>query len=113
LLEEPPPVVEPAAEAAIEPVVERVVEPVVEPAPGPMAEPEAPPADTAMEPEPLAVAEAPPAILPEVAYGSSGVVEEVSPPDVAGFKKQKRGKRRKSGPNAPAPDRPPEDGSAS
>lgn len=113
LLEEPPPVVELAAEPAIEPVVERVVEPVVETITRPLAEPEVPPAVAAMEPEPTAVAEAIPAASPEVTYGSSGVVEVVSPPDVPGFKKRKRGKRRKGGPNAPAPDLPPpEDGPA-
>jgi gamma-glutamylputrescine oxidase len=110
LLEEPPLMVEPALEPAMEPVIEPVVEPVVEPATGPLAEPDAPLAAVAMEPEPPAAA--PPVTLPEVTYGSSGVVEEVSPPDVPGFKKRKRGKRRKSGPNAPVPDRPPEDGAA-
>jgi glycine/D-amino acid oxidase-like deaminating enzyme len=102
-------------EPAIEPVIEPVVEPVIDPAMEPVAEPviapqieallgpEAPPAAAAMEPEPAA--------LPEVTYGSSGVVEEVAPPSLPGFMKRKRGKRRKSGPHAPAPDRsPPEDG---
>ena len=101
--------VEPSTEPAIEPVIEPVVERVAEPVTGPLAEPDAPPAVAAVQPEAPAVAEVPPATLPEMTYGSSGVVEEVSPPDVPGFKKRKRGKRRKSGPNAPVPDRPPED----
>ena len=91
-----------------------MVEPVVEAIARPLAETEAPPAVAAMEPEPLAAAEAPTTTLPEVTYGSSGVVEVVpppdvpaTPPDVPGFKKRKRGKRRKGGPNAPAPDLPP------
>ena len=94
-------------------MIEPVAEPVIAPQIEAQVEPEAPPAVAAMEPEPPAVAEATPAALPEVTYGSSGVVEEVAPPDVPGFMKRKRGKRRKSGPNAPAPDRsPPEDGPA-
>jgi gamma-glutamylputrescine oxidase len=106
-------VVEPAIEPVVEPVVEPVIEPAMEPVTEPVITPqieaqvgpEAPPAAAAMEPEPAA--------LPEVTYGSSGVVEEVAPPSLPGFMKRKRGKRRKSRPNAPAPDRsPPEDGPA-
>jgi len=108
----PPPLVE----SVVEPGVETVVEPVAEP----VVEPEAPPVIVA---EPPVVAEAVPAAEPEMTYGSVGVAEvaaapeEASPlemaasPEVPGFKKRKRGKRRKFGPNAPAPDRPPpEDG---
>ena len=88
-------------EPAIEPVIEPVVEPVIEPAMEPVAElvieaqvgPETPPAAAAMEPEPPAVAEATPAALPEVTYGSSGVVEEVARADLPDFMKRKRGKR--------------------
>ena len=102
-----------AAAAAPPPVVLDEALPVVEPVIEPRAELEAPPAVAAMEPEPPAVAAASPAALPEVTYGSVGVAEVVSPPDVPGFRKRKRGKRRKSGPNAPGPDRPPpEDGPA-
>jgi gamma-glutamylputrescine oxidase len=116
----PPPVVPDEAPPVVEPAIEPVFEPVIEPAIEPVAEPEVPLA-AAMEPEPLAVAEPPPAASPEVTYGSSGVVEEISPPDVpamqpdvAAMKKRKRGKRRKGGPSAPAPDRPlPDDGAAS
>ncbi len=116
----PSPVVPDAPPAAVESVVALVVEPAIAPVIPPVAEPviaprieaqvgpEAPSAGAAMPP---AVAEATPAALPEVTYGSSGVVEEVAPPDVPGFMKRKRGKRRKSGPNAPAR-RPPEDGPA-
>jgi glycine/D-amino acid oxidase-like deaminating enzyme len=107
--DEPPAVVEPA----VAPVVEPVIDPVIEPVSEPLVQPAAPPATAAMAPEPPAAAEAVPAALPEVTYGSSGVAEQVAPPDVPGFMKRKRGTRRKSGPNAPAPVRsPPEDGPA-
>jgi hypothetical protein len=109
----PPPVVPDEPSAVVEPVIEPVIEPAAEPVIEQQIEPEVPPAAAAMEPEPPTVAEAIPAASSEVTYGSSGVVEEVALPDVPGFKKRKRGKRRKSGPNAPAPDRPPpEDGPA-
>jgi gamma-glutamylputrescine oxidase len=110
----PPPVVPNEPPAAVESVVEPVVEPAIAPVIPPVAELViAPQIEAQVEPEPPAVAEATPAALPEVTYGSSGVVEAVPPPDVPGFMKRKRGKRRKSGPNAPAPDRsPPEDGTA-
>jgi hypothetical protein len=105
------PVVEPIVERVIEPAAAPVIEPQIEPQAEP--EPELPPGAAAMAPEPAAVAEATPAAPSEVTYGSSGVVEEVAPPDLPGFMKRKRGKRRKSGPNAPVPDRPPpEDGPA-
>jgi hypothetical protein len=107
--DEPPAVVE----SVVEPIVERVIEPAAEPVIEPLVEPQLPSAGAAMAPEPPAAAGVAPAALPEVTYGSSGVVEAVPPPDVPGFMKRKRGKRRKSGPNAPAPDRsPPEDGPA-
>jgi hypothetical protein len=101
------PAIEPVIEPVVEPVIDPAMEPVAEPVIAPQIEaqlgPEAPPAAAAMEPEPAA--------LPEVTYGSSGVAEEVAPPSLPGFMKRKRGKRRKSGPHAPAPDRsPPEDG---
>jgi hypothetical protein len=112
-----PPAVVPDRPSA---VAEPVVEPIAEPRGEPQVAPEVPPAAAAIEPEPAAVAEATLAATPEVTYGSSGVAEVVAPsdvpvipPDVPAFMKRKRGKRRKSGPNAPAPDRPPpEDGAA-
>jgi gamma-glutamylputrescine oxidase len=122
--DEPSTVVEPVIEAVIEPVAEQVLEPAIppvsEPVIEPPVEPQVTPAVAAMELEPHAFVEATPAAAPELTYGSSGVVEAVAPPDVPamppdvpGFKKRKRGKRRKGGPNAPAPDGPPpEDGSA-
>ena len=112
----PPPVVPDAPSAVVEPVIEPVIEPKIEPAAEsvfePQVEPEAPPAVAATELEPPAVAE------PAVSYGSSGVVEEVSSPQVPDIvpapKKRKRGKRRKGGAGAPMPDRTPsEDGPAS
>jgi hypothetical protein len=107
------PVVEPIVERVIELVIEPAVAPVIEPQNEPQVEPELSSPVTAKEPEPPAVAEATPAAAPELTYGSSGVVEEVTPPDLPGFMKRKRGKRRKSGRNAPVPDRPPpEDGPA-
>jgi gamma-glutamylputrescine oxidase len=122
------PVIAPAVEQAVEPAIEQVLEPAIEPVIAPVAapviepsvEPEAPLAVAAIEPAPSANADPAPASVPEVTYGSSGVVEEVSPPaaepvapaDVPGFKKRKRGKRRKSGPKAPDQP-PPEDAPAS
>jgi glycine/D-amino acid oxidase-like deaminating enzyme len=116
----PPAVVPDRPSAVAKPVVEPIAEPVTEPRDEPQVAPEVPPAAAAIEPEPAAVAEATLAATSEVTYGSSGVAEVVAPsdvpvipPDVPAFMKRKRGKRRKSGPNAPAPDRPPpEDGAA-
>jgi len=112
----PPPVVpsavvEPVVEPIVEPSIEPAAEPVIEPQVERQVEPELPSAVAVMEPEPPAVAEATPAASAEVTYGSSGAVEEVAPPDVPGFMKRKRGKRRKSDPNAPDQP-PPEDRSA-
>ena len=96
--DEPPAAVESVVAPVVEPAIAPVIPPVAEPLIAPQIEvqvgPEAPPAGAAMEPEPSAVAEATPAALPEVTYGSSGVVEEVAPPDLPGFMKRKRGKRK-------------------